>query len=64
MAISTEKPAAADEDRGYLVKVGDQAPDDFQLVLHDGKKTSLKELRGKTVVLLYIFFGKQIPMKR
>ncbi len=51
--ISADKPAPADEDRGYLVKVGDQAPDDFQLVLQDGKKTSLKELRGKTVVLQF-----------
>lgn len=52
-AVSTGKPAAADEDRGYLVKVGDQAPDDFELVLQDGRKTSLKELRGKTVVLQF-----------
>jgi peroxiredoxin len=51
--ISTAKPAPTDEDRGYLVKVGDQAPDDFELVLQDGKKTSLKELRGKTVVLQF-----------
>lgn len=52
-AVSSVKPAAADEDRGYLVKVGDQAPDDFELVLQDGTKTSLKELRGKTVVLQF-----------
>ena len=52
-AVSNAKPAAADEDRGYLVKVGDQAPDDFELVLQDGKKTSLKALRGKTVVLQF-----------
>lgn len=30
--------AAADSDRGYIVKVGDQAPDDFELVLHNGDK--------------------------
>jgi peroxiredoxin len=41
------------DDRGYLVKVGDRAPDDFELVLQDGKKTSLKELRGKIVVLQF-----------
>jgi len=40
-------------DRGYLVKVGEQAPDDFELVLHDGSKTSLKQLRGKIVVLQF-----------
>lgn len=41
------------EDRGYNVKVGDQAPDDFELVLNDGRKTTLKELRGKVVVLQF-----------
>ena len=46
-------PVAGDDDRGYLVKVGEQAPDDFELVLHDGTKTSLKALRGKTVVLQF-----------
>ena len=46
------KPVA-DDDRGYLVKVGDQAPEDFELVLQDGSKTSLKALRGKTVVLQF-----------
>lgn len=44
---------AAADSRGYLVKVGDQAPDDFELVLTDGKKTTLKELRGKVVVLQF-----------
>ncbi len=43
----------ADADRGYLVKVGDQAPDDFELVLQNGQKTSLKQLRGKVVVLQF-----------
>lgn len=40
-------------DRGYLVKVGDQAPDNFELTLTDGTKTSLKALRGKIVVLQF-----------
>ena len=44
---------ANDDDRGYIVKVGDQAPDDFQLVLNNGTKTSLKQLRGKIVVLQF-----------
>jgi peroxiredoxin len=53
-AASSETTAGpADEDRGYLVKVGDQAPDDFKLVLQNGKTTSLKELRGKIVVLQF-----------
>jgi peroxiredoxin len=42
-----------DDDRGYIVKVGDQAPDDFELVLNNGTKTSLKKLRGKIVVLQF-----------
>ena len=39
--------------RGYLVNVGEQAPDDFELLLQDGSKTSLKQLRGKIVVLQF-----------
>lgn len=46
-----ENPNA--DSRGYLVKVGDKAPDDFELVLHDGKKTTLKELKGKIVILQF-----------
>lgn len=41
------------DSRGYLVKVGDIAPSDFQLVLHDGTKTSLAELKGKIVILQF-----------
>ncbi len=46
-------PAKADDDRGYIVKVGDLAPDNFSLNLADGRTTSLKELRGKIVVLQF-----------
>lgn len=53
VATASTTNTAADEDRGYLVKVGDQAPDDFELILQDGTKTSLKALRGKTVVLQF-----------
>jgi len=52
-ATTSNSTVSADEDRGYLVKVGDQAPEDFELVLQDGSKTSLKELRGKTVILQF-----------
>jgi len=41
------------ENRGYVVNVGDQAPGDFPLVLTDGKTTTLKKLRGKTVILQF-----------
>jgi peroxiredoxin len=39
--------------RGYLVKVGDPAPDDFTLKLTDGTTTTLKALKGKVVVLQF-----------
>lgn len=52
IAVHAQSTAAkADEDRGYIVKVGDLAPDNFLLKLSDGKTTSLKKLRGKVVVL-------------
>jgi peroxiredoxin len=50
---ATQANAKADPDRGYLVKVGDQAPDNFELVLDNGQKTSLQKLRGKVVVLQF-----------
>lgn len=52
-ANTTATATPADADRGYLVKAGDQAPDDFELVLQNGQKTSLKQLRGKVVVLQF-----------
>lgn len=52
-ASNGQANVAANEDRGYLVKVGDIAPSDFELQLTDGTKTSLKELRGKIVILQF-----------
>ncbi|WP_028297377.1 peroxiredoxin family protein [Olivibacter sitiensis] len=49
--LFAQEPIA--DNRGYLVQVGDRAPDDFELILHDGTKTSLKDLRGKIVVLQF-----------
>ncbi|MGZ3753087.1 MAG: TlpA family protein disulfide reductase, partial [Mucilaginibacter sp.] len=49
-AKSTDTTA---DDRGNIVKAGDYAPSDFQLILTDGTKTSLKDLRGKIVVLQF-----------
>ena len=36
---------AQSEDRGYIVKVGDEAPD-IELLFPDGTKKDLKDLRG------------------
>lgn len=38
------------DDRGYIIKTGDLAPADFELVLTNGTKTSLTKLRGKVVI--------------
>lgn len=40
------------EDRGYIVKVGDIAPD-FELTMDNGKTIRLSELRGKVVMLQF-----------
>lgn len=37
---------------GYIVKVGDMAPD-FEVTLTDGKKVQLSKLRGKVVMLQF-----------
>ena len=43
---------AQSEDRGYIVKVGDEAPD-IELLFPDGTKKQLKDLRGKIVMLQF-----------
>lgn len=47
-AFQKEIPA----DYGYIVKLGQTVPD-FDLILHDGTKTSMKALRGKVVMLQF-----------
>ncbi len=48
---SVEATSEADE-RGYLVKVGEMAPD-FEMTLTDGSVVKLSDLRGKTVMLQF-----------
>ena len=44
--------AQTSDDRGYLVKTGDTAPD-FSMKLTDGKTVKLSSLRGKVVMLQF-----------
>ncbi|MEJ2594366.1 MAG: TlpA disulfide reductase family protein [bacterium] len=44
--------AQKDDDRGYIVRVGDEAPN-IQLQLTDGSSFTLDELKGKVVVLQF-----------
>lgn len=44
--------AQNNEDRQYLVKVGDMAPD-FEMSMPDGSKMKLSSLRGKVVMLQF-----------
>lgn len=49
IAVTTK----AQDDRGYLVKVGDQAPTNFTLQLTNGTKYTLADLKGKVVLLQF-----------
>ncbi|MDB5229597.1 MAG: TlpA family protein disulfide reductase [Chitinophagaceae bacterium] len=40
-------------DRGYIVKPGDIAPSDYTLILTNGKKYNLDDLKGKIVLLQF-----------
>ena len=44
--------AVEPEDRGYIVKVGDDCPD-FTLQMVDGTSISKKDLKGKIAVLQF-----------
>lgn len=44
--------ATVADSTGYIVKVGDVAPD-FEITLTDGKKVRLSELRGKVIMLQF-----------
>lgn len=50
--VEVEGSAPMMDERGYLVKVGDMAPD-FTMALTDGTNMKLSELRGKVVMLQF-----------
>ena len=50
--LSGKAQEVAADDVGYIVKVGEMAPD-FTITLTDGKKVTLSELRGKVVMLQF-----------
>lgn len=52
LTISVLCNAQSTDDRAYLVKVGDFAPD-FKMKLTDGKTVKLSDLKGKVVMLQF-----------
>lgn len=50
--LSMASMAQEADDTGYIVKVGERAPD-FTVKLTDGKSVTLSELRGKVVMLQF-----------
>lgn len=50
--VAAETIAVQADSTGYLVKVGEMAPD-FTITLTDGKQVSLSSLRGKVVMLQF-----------
>ncbi len=49
---NTNAPILKTDERGYIVKVGDQSPE-FEMTLIDGTKTSIADLKGKVVMLQF-----------
>ena len=43
---------AQQDDRGYIVKVGEKAPN-IELLFPDGTKKQLKDLKGKVIMLQF-----------
>lgn len=52
MMITSCNKNSANDDRGYIVKVGEMAPD-FEMTLTDGTKRKLSDLRDKVVMLQF-----------
>ncbi len=52
LLVFTSVTAQSNDDRGYIVKVGDTAPD-FSMKLTNGKTVKLSDFRGKIVMLQF-----------
>jgi len=52
LTVCSALNAQTADDRGYIVKLGDTAPD-FSMKLTDGKTLKLSDLRGKTIMLQF-----------
>ena len=50
--VAATSETSGEADRGYLVRVGDQAPD-FDMEMPDGSTVLLSSLRGKVVMLQF-----------
>ena len=50
--IASDTIAVEADNAGYIVKVGEMAPD-FTIILTDGKQVTLSSLRGKVVMLQF-----------
>ena len=50
--MQVQKKEVTPDDAGYIVKVGDMAPD-FEMELTNGQKVKLSDLRGKVVMLQF-----------
>ena len=51
-SLSGKAQEVAADSTGYIVRVGEMAPN-FTITLTDGKKVTLSELRGKVVMLQF-----------
>ena len=52
LTLTSMSYAQETDERGYIVKVGDMAPD-FKIKLTDGKTVQLSDLKGKIVMLQF-----------
>lgn len=50
--VATEAMSAQADSTGYIVRIGEIAPD-FTITLTDGKQVTLSSLRGKVVMLQF-----------